>query len=51
VCRPHKRKLQVNVILVSRKVSEGLLDISVEGVANWWRLLQKAVINVIVELP
>jgi hypothetical protein len=37
-------------VMVSRCVSEGLLDVNTKGAVNWWRLLKKVALTMRVDL-
>ncbi len=40
----------MRLVMASRCMSVGHVGVSTEGIANWWRLLEKVAVIVIVDL-
>ncbi len=48
-CGPLRRDIQVRAVMARQDVSEGHLDVSAKGAANWWQLLEKVATIVIID--
>ncbi len=49
-CRPLRRGLQLQAVMASWYMSEGHFGVRAQGAANWWQLLEKVAIIIIVDL-
>ncbi len=47
---PLRKGLQMRPVLANQYVSEGHYRVRAEGAANWWQLLEKIAVIVIVDL-